>query len=181
MVGVARIELATPAMSTQCLSRKRAEIRHFSVPLSWNERRTSCESAPVLPRRYRTPSPSPTPPKEQDELIGEGYDDTEDDEDADEEEMSEEQELAVADMGHLLLIAHVSRDVLLDYHNLFSSPFVSLTISYFDPKGNELQFKHRFEGFVEPRDQPTSDNSQSPGDLVLTITFKVVADMWCLE
>ena len=29
MVGVARIELATPAMSTQCLGRNLAKMRHF--------------------------------------------------------------------------------------------------------------------------------------------------------
>ena len=123
-----------------------------------------------------------TPPKEQDELIGEGYYDTEDDEDADEEEMSEEQELAVADMGHLLLITQVSRDVLLDYHKLRTSPHVSVEVQYYTTDGSTRIFKHVFEGFVDPVfPTASSDNFLLTTPLDLEINLRVLANMWCLE
>lgn len=114
-------------------------------------------------------------------MIGEGYYDTEDDEDADEEEMSEEQELAVADMGHLLLITQVSRDVLLDYHKLRESPHVSVEIQYYTKDGSTLIFKHVFEGFVDPVYPTISDTAHIQTSLTLEINLRVLANMWCLE
>ena len=53
MVGVARIELATPTMSTERVGAKSAENRHFRVPLSRNREETTREHRRFSPREYR--------------------------------------------------------------------------------------------------------------------------------
>ena len=108
----------------------------------------------------------------------------EDAEDEDDNENEEAQDsIALNNMGTLTLTACVSRAVLQDYHRLATSPFVSLNIKYYDAEGKDLQFVHRFEGFVDPQEQPASDNSitNTRDSLKMTFVLHVVADMWCLE
>ena len=55
MVGVARIELATPTMSTQGQYPKTADFRHFDVPNRANKPETGREHGAVSPQFHRTP------------------------------------------------------------------------------------------------------------------------------
>lgn len=54
MVGVARIELATPTMSTQGQGQKTAEKRSFDVPKRANRAETGREHRAVSPHFHRT-------------------------------------------------------------------------------------------------------------------------------
>ena len=54
MVGVARIELATPTMSTQGQGQKTAEKRSFDVPNRANRRETGREHGVVSPHFHRS-------------------------------------------------------------------------------------------------------------------------------
>lgn len=54
MVGVARIELATPAMSRQGHRPKTHDFRRFLCSKHANMARTKRDSAPGLPHFYRT-------------------------------------------------------------------------------------------------------------------------------
>lgn len=53
MVGVARIELATPTMSTERVGAKSAENRHSGVPFLRNGTGISQEHRRFSPREYR--------------------------------------------------------------------------------------------------------------------------------
>ena len=55
MVGVARIELATPAMSRQARPTFFPQFSHFPRASIANETRTSGAFEQVLPHFYRTP------------------------------------------------------------------------------------------------------------------------------
>lgn len=54
MVGVARIELATPTMSTQGQCQKTAEKRAFDVPNRANRAKTGREHGVVSPHFHRS-------------------------------------------------------------------------------------------------------------------------------